>query len=84
MKLSELISEIGDENVKVQMLQDSLIGNQSQGKGHIKITFATSELSLIELVDPNSPHIGMVIWLPRKKVDESMKRTQQLFGGETK
>lgn len=74
MKLSELIAEIGDENVEFQTLASCMTGNQKQRAGHVEITFATPAVSLIDLVSNDGPKMGFIVWLPSDKVREIHNR----------
>jgi hypothetical protein len=74
MKLSQLIAEIGDDNVEFQLLSSCMTGNQKQRKGHVEITFATPAVSLIDLVSDKCPKMGFVVWLPADKVSEIHNR----------
>jgi hypothetical protein len=75
MKLSELIAEIGDANVEAQFLSECLTGKQKSLKGGgTQVSFVTASASVMDLIDPKSPKIGVVIWLPRDKFEEIRER----------
>jgi hypothetical protein len=74
MKLSQLIAEIGDENVTLQVLRQCLIGSQKQRKGHVEITFGATGISLIDLVAEKPEKEAFVIWLPAAKLNEIRER----------
>lgn len=77
MKLSELIAAVGDENVAFQMLSESIHGTQKAGKGSTThITFSTNQTTLMDLISPRSPKVGIVVWLPRDKMHEAVKRAE--------
>lgn len=75
MKLSELIATIGDENVECQFLSASLAGSQKLTKAGTQITFITKAASVMDLIDPKSPKVGIVIWLPRDKFEAARCQT---------
>jgi hypothetical protein len=73
VKLSDLILAIGDDNVKVQNLFDSIGSAQQTKKGGTKISFYTDAVNCTELMDVNtSKNIGLVVWLPREKVEAAV------------
>lgn len=70
MKLSELIAQIGDENVAFQTLAESLHGTQKAVKGGTAITFVTNQVAVIDLISPKPAKVGWVLWLPGDKMRE--------------
>lgn len=73
MKMSELILAVGDENVVMQnLLADATSVNKT--KHGTQITFYTDKVHAEELLnDGKTKNIGLVVWLPRDKVDAAMK-----------
>lgn len=74
MKLSELICEIGDENIKLQNLDtcaDSLDWTIKKGT---KIKFGTE----IALTPDGTERLGLVIWLDRDDVKAAMSKIRAL------
>lgn len=70
MKLSELIAQIGDENVTVQKLSDSITGTVSTNKqGVTKITFGTKEITCGDLLVGTK--IGLIVWIPTDKLPKT-------------
>ncbi|MEG0835522.1 MAG: hypothetical protein RR413_08750 [Christensenellaceae bacterium] len=61
MKLSELISEIGDENIRVQFIANSLVGFK-ECKHDLEVTFATEKQNK-PLSDKSK--VGIVLWVCR-------------------
>lgn len=73
MKLSELIQHVGDEHVQLQNLDESLIKARTATNDG-EITFATDKSKVIErAVGRKTSHIGLVVWLPRDRLPESMR-----------
>lgn len=73
MKMSELILAVGDENVVFQiLLNDAETINKT--KRGTKITFYTGQVQVEELIlgDKKTNKIGLVLWLPRDKVDAAI------------
>lgn len=74
VSLSELLKEVGDENVQVQFLSSSLDGNQTALKnGDVKITFRSSSISLLALLT-GQEKVGLVVWIPKDKMDAARKQ----------
>lgn len=68
MKLSELIEEYGDENVRFQMLDTDGLDYRRK-KNHNEITFGTSEGFNIK----GTEKMCLIIWLDRDRVKEIQK-----------
>lgn len=68
MKLSELISQVGDENIKVQNLFESMTAAKLLRSGATEIAFGTTEVSTTEIMLDTSDKIGLVIWIPKNKL----------------
>lgn len=72
MRMSELILAVGDENLKFQNL-DRDAHTIDKTKSGTKITFYTDGLQAEELISGGkSKNIGLVLWLPRDKVDAAL------------
>lgn len=77
MKLSTLISTVGDENVAFQPLTGSFI------RGHLtkhdaEITFATDKGKGQDLITAiatggQPSQVGLIVWLPRDKLPPELK-----------
>jgi hypothetical protein len=75
MKLSELISAVGDENVGLQNLDQSADAlDWSAKKGLTKITFHTEQALILDGPGNGLPKLGLVVWLDRQAVADAMKR----------
>lgn len=77
MKLSELISTIGDKNIQFQRLEaDFIKGETKRDDG--EITFATDKNTVINynssIAFGNKPDkVGLILWINREKMPESLK-----------
>lgn len=65
MKLSELIAAIGDENIQLQNLDQSMDGYRTKG-AVTKITFGTIQPCSLD----GTQKLGLIVWLDRDKVKE--------------
>lgn len=70
MKLSELIAAAGDENVKFQVLTESMTSISTNKKGISKITFGTDAVKANEFMYDleKQKTVGFVIWIPKDKI----------------
>lgn len=70
MKLSELITKVGDENIKAQWIDESFTNIKTNKKGVTKVTFETTEATANEYAFDLSKmkKRGLVIWLPVDKL----------------
>jgi len=72
LTLSELVSRVGNDVIFVQNLIENT-KNVRQGKREVTVTFVTGShlISPEAVLSPETAeYIGLVIWLPRKKVEE--------------
>lgn len=81
MKMSELILAVGDENVVFQnLLNDAWTIDKT--KHGTKVTFYTDQMQAEELLNGGkTKKMGLVLWLPRDRVDaviaaEKARRTE--------
>lgn len=72
MKMSELILAVGDENVVFQnLLNDAQTIDKT--KDGTKITFYTDAVQAEELLNGGATKkMGLVLWLPRDRVDAAI------------
>jgi len=72
MKMSELILAIGDDNVKFQNLDHDAAAIDMTKKG-TKISFYTDAVRAEDFLHVTKTHaIGLVLWLPRDKVNAAI------------
>ena len=77
MKMSDLILEIGDENVVFQNL-DRDAHTIDKTKHGTKITFYTDAIQAEELLgDGKTEKIGLVLWMPRARVAAALARAKE-------
>lgn len=70
--MSELILAVGDDNVRFQNLLNDAQGIDKTKHG-TKITFYTDAIQVEELLNGGkTKNIGLVVWLPRDKVDAAI------------
>ena len=67
MKLSELISLVGDENIQVQNLDEAIIGVTASRDGISKVTFGTTGVTPGEVASGEWRTRALVIWIPKEK-----------------
>ena len=83
MKMSELILAVGDENLRFQNL-DRDAHTVDKTKHGTKITFYTDGIQAEELLDGGkSENIGLVLWLPRDKVDAVIAKEREQKSART-
>ncbi len=76
MTLSDLIRAVGDENVEFQNLDD-VTTNVQATKGGVRVTFGTHAICVTDFISHAfSKKMGLVIWLPRDKVDAATSQTE--------
>jgi len=74
MKMSELILAVGDENVVFQNLLNDAHSIDKTKHG-TKITFYTDAIQAEELLGGGqTKKIGLVVWLPRDRVDAAIAK----------
>ena len=71
IKLSELINKHGDEKIKFQLLDTSIVSMQKKRK-HNEFTFATDQGFGLE-----TNQIGIIVWLDRDKVSEILQANKE-------
>lgn len=69
MKLTEFLEKIGNENLAVQVLHDSIV-SEKKTKIDIEVTFAT-EFKNTQLLG-DSKRVGIVVWMDADKYNEAI------------
>ncbi len=64
----ELLTRIGEEQVRLQNLIDSATNFETSKRGQTAITFLTQELTPSEVFSGQARSIGLVLWLPTDRV----------------
>lgn len=70
MTLIEFFEKIGNENLAIQVLHDSIV-SEKKTKQDVKITFAT-ETKNTQLLGV-SKRVGIVVWMDADKYNEAIK-----------
>lgn len=70
MTLTEFLEKIGNENLAIQILHDSII-SERKTKEDIEVTFAT-ESKNTQLLG-NQKRVGIVVWMDADKYNEAIK-----------
>lgn len=70
LSISELIRQVGDENVEFQNLFDSTTNLQSRKNGATAVTFLTNAISPGEVLKKPPSKLALVVWLPAGKANE--------------
>jgi hypothetical protein len=70
MTLTEFLEKIGNENLAIQVLHDSIV-SESKTEQDIEITFAT-ETKNTQLLG-TSKRVGIVVWMDSDKYNEAIK-----------
>ena len=70
MTLTEFLEKIGNENLAIQVLHDSIV-SESKTEQDIEITFAT-ETKNAQLLG-ESRRVGIVVWMDSDKYNEAIK-----------
>lgn len=73
LKLSELIAVVGDDNIKLQNLLESLDSATTTKKNGTKLSFFTDQITPTEIMRGTQTVVGLVIWLPKDKVAAALK-----------
>lgn len=70
ISLTDLLVEIGNENLTFQMLNKCLDGNQNVTKGGTRLSFVTAE-TLSDVVMTGKRQ-GLVLWIDKDRIDAAM------------
>ena len=70
MTLTEFLEKIGNENLAIQVLHDSMV-SERKTKQDIELTFAT-EFKNTQLLG-QSKRVGIVVWMDADKYEEAIK-----------
>lgn len=70
MTLTEFLEKIGNENLSIQILHDSIV-SEKKTKHDIEITFATESKNTQILSCSN--RVGIIVWMDSEKYNEAIK-----------
>lgn len=69
----ELLTRIGEDNIRLQNLVESATNFQSRKRGATAITFLTNQMNPDEVFRNTPRHVGLVLWLPAELVEKARK-----------
>ena len=69
----ELLTRIGEENVRLQNLLESATNFQARKQGTTAITFLTNQMHTTEVVHGPPKMMGLVLWLPADLVEKARR-----------
>lgn len=70
MTLTEFLKKVGNENLSIQVLHDSIVSEKNT-KQDIEITFATDTKNT--QLTGTSKRVGIVVWMDVEKYNEARK-----------
>lgn len=70
MTLTEFLGKIGNENLAIQVLHDSVV-SERKTKQDIELTFATEFKNT--QISGQSSRVGIVVWMDADKYNEAIK-----------
>lgn len=70
MTLTEFLEKIGNENLAIQVLHDSVV-SEKKTKQDIELTFATEFKNT--QISGQSSRVGIVVWMDADKYNEAIK-----------
>lgn len=74
MGLTELLQKIGDENVQVQMLDNSTVSVEDKNRTNdVEVTFATHNTNCNEFYTGKGK-VGLVVWIDREDWNKAIKK----------
>ena len=76
----ELLQRVGEENVSLQFLAQSMDGITMARNGDARVTFVTHAINATEVAVGTPRNVGIILWLPAPLVEQA--RTAWAAGGE--
>jgi hypothetical protein len=67
VNISELVQQVGLENIRVQYIDESMTDISTNKRSVSKVTFETNALSATEVAIGLPKMCGLVLWIPRAK-----------------
>ena len=70
----ELLTRIGEDNIRLQNLMESATNFQGRGKRGARacaVTFLTDQITPSEVLQEHPQHVGLVLWLPTALVEKA-------------
>lgn len=79
--ITELCRRVGDDNIKLQRLFESISNVRTNKRGDTSITFQTNQITATDFVNDNPKMVGFVIWMPKElvgKVRDELQKIEKL------
>lgn len=67
----ELLTRIGEDNVRLQNLLETATNFASRKRGFTAITFLTKEMTPSQVMSGKPDKVGLVVWLPTDLVEKA-------------
>lgn len=67
-KLSDLLIEAGEDDVKLQALKLSVTNITTRKNGDSRVTFLTNQVTPSDVLTGEWPMVGLVVWIPRATI----------------
>lgn len=79
MSITELVKAVGDDHIEVQSIHQNFNAAKVIEGGKVGVvTFNTAPGKVVDMMAENeSKFIGMVLWMPRDRVDAAVKQEKQ-------
>lgn len=75
MKLTELVNAIGDDNIKVQSIDGSLVKSADKKRTKdTELTIATDQITTNDALNQTGK-VGLVIWIDRKEFTKLIQQS---------
>lgn len=65
MKLSELIAQVGEQNILVQRMDNAITGARLLREGGVELKVVTGQVSVAEVALGDFKMHGLILWIPR-------------------
>jgi hypothetical protein len=79
--ISELISEIGNDDIAIQFLTVCATGIKTKKNGESTVTFITDAINATD-VATDSGKVGIIVWADRDSYDKAVVKLRQLATGD--
>ena len=74
MGIIELLENIGEDNLRLQYVNNSFLTSKDKKRTKdTEITFATSEINTTQLCS-NTGKVGIIVWVDREDYNNSLSR----------
>lgn len=77
MGIIELLTRVGEENVRVQNVEQATVGVRQRVRPRTtEITFQTDEVTPADFIRRPPRMVGLVVWLPADLVKQAQEASQ--------